>query len=784
MLVREKYVDRTPLSMNNSRRKYPSKKPDLNSIFYLVRIKDKEKLTHFIESEDQKLDPLSMDANGETPLIISCRSKKWINAFTLLDYYGEEAGPNLLSNEGYPPIYYSIASTNLVDRLLTYKSVLDNIGMIFNCGNNILTSLLLKESFINADHVIDHMNLEYLNHVTNDGETALILAAKNGQHQLCRKLINKGVCLSFYDSNGMSALDYLIQDVKLNPEKEKIDICFSIIDKEHDNYTNDLKLYTHDDFKSFTEINISHQNNYGKIMWCIEKSTGRHKIIKMYNAYKTSKLIPQDLIKELIYIRELNIHTEGIVSFDGFYTDNDDNIHLIFEPLCVTLDVYFLLLSLYQDTPELSLMKKMRIERIYNNLETTITSIHEHGILHSDIKSTNIMIGYGGKIKLLDFGISDFIGFSPYFSNITNYISSTSIKAPDNGNEMTVNILEEITNTKKSRKFKAIRSFVFDSSRKSYSSDIYSFAVTMIQMILKNQDRFVSIENNIYKIIKLENDDIELNIIKISDIYSDKLKEFSFYHKLTSMINIDANYRFSRKVNCKINPVNTVKSSNPLINRFIHYSVDELKNQKYEMFYAEKIFNNYKDCSILMNPGSQSTKCLEIFSRINRLLNGKISIDTYYNALYNSVNYQGNENIIVICLSYLYIYSYIFNWKAPNIEKLAEEFKIEQFILIGNINSIIISLLPSVPIIPFFLLVQRIIILMQMIHMDPNDINITENNIFDKLLLFLSGNKDKVISRPVYIWDFIQCFVFYSNSCLPFEVDYQSDSILELFNKF
>jgi serine/threonine protein kinase len=779
------YINRVPSSTIRPWKSNNSRTQEASSIFHLVKIKDKQKLINLLTSKDETLDPQCKDQDGEIPLIIACKHKKWVNVFTLLDYYGEDAIPNFITKDGHNPLYYSISSANLIERLLTYKSVCEDIGRIYNCGNNILTYVLSKDNYSNINTIIDIMDINQLNHTTEDGQTALILCilAKKPQYDICRKLINKGVSLSFYDKYGMTALDYIMDDIKTTYTKEKLDICFMIIDRNNhssDKILNEIKYYSSDDFKVVYDISIIHKNSYGLLKWAVEKSSGKHKIIKIYKSYEVSKIIPQDFIKETIYIKELNKVTSGVINFDGYYTDDKNNIHLVFEPLAITIDKYFLLISLYPDTPESIIMKKMRIETAYKQLESIINTIHEYGIVHNDIKTKNIMISYGGKVKLIDFGISNFIGFSPYKSAVKNYMSTSNIKAPDYGRPVQVNILEQINKNKKNKEYKAIRSFIFDSSRKSYSSDIYSFGVTIIQAILKRDDRFLVIDNIIYKIVHLKDSDKELNITRVSDQTVDKLRLYYFFNKLLVMININGNYRFQRTVITTL-PSNVDLSSNDLVNRFFHYNTDELKNQKYEMIYAEKIFKNYKSIGIILNPSVNSIECNEIFNKLIKILDSKISIDTYYNALYNSINYQGSENTIVICISYFYIFSYIYEWEPVSIDFLCKKFKLESYIIIGSINTLMLSFLPSITIIPFVLLVQRMIILMQILNIHSSNINKTETEIFAYLEKYITS--DLKLTRELFIWDFVQCYSVFLTNGLPFEPEYKSDSILEIFSK-
>lgn len=51
-------------------------------------------------------------------------------------------------------------------------------------------------------------------------------------------------------------------------------------------------------------------------------------------------------------------------------------------------------------------LSALRIIRIFNQVLSTIAYLHQHGVLHLDIKPNNIMIKPDGTIKVIDMGIS------------------------------------------------------------------------------------------------------------------------------------------------------------------------------------------------------------------------------------------------------------------------------------------------------------------------------------------------------------------------------------------
>lgn len=775
---------------------------DKKSIFHLVKIRDKQKLIDSLIEKETIYNPSEMDDNGEIPLMVACKHKRTANAFTLLDFYGEKALPGFISSNGVSALFHSITSINLTERLLTYKSVLSTLDHVFPCHNTMLTLLLSRKIIQNIEQVIDNMSISALNFRTSLGKTALIMLVEMQEYKLCRKLILKGVNVKYYDNDGFSALSYLISSNDENLNKERLDLCLMLFERDELKSRNsELKSYSCSDFESIGNITmVDIVSTYGEMKWAIDHN-GDVKVIKFLKSYTENKTIPDDLVKELIFIKNLKIRSNNIVDLEGTYTDVDGNIHLVFEPLALTLREYFYLLKLYSKLDQnQSSMSQMRIEMGYKKLRSSLDIIHNLGYLHNDIKLNNIMIGYDGQIRFIDFGISNFFGFSPYERVIDTYITTTNIMAPDYGRRVIVNFMKKI----KSSSYEAARqSIAIESSKKSYNSDIYSLSVSFIQGILGHSSRYVSFDGNIYEVLvpkkqspvstmeqenpsKKKKNEETLNIVKICDSDLKKLEKYKIFEDLKMGIAIDSNSRVKKNsINVEGN-ITDVKATQELLNnRIRHYTPDELKNSRYEISRYKNIFKEYEKTKINVNPGIYSDVVLPTFTKILKVMNGKINIDTYYNAIYNSVNYNGTSDMKVVCITYLYIFSHLFERVNPSLSEIAVEFDISVNILIGNINSLMSSLLSSIEVIPFVLIVEKMIIELQLSSIQSNMITDVEKTVFSNLLRYLSGDKDVIlINKELYLWDFVQCFSHTVCPFIPFEASYHSETILEVFQRF
>lgn len=791
MMVEDILTKTVSSSFNHSINKIHKEILNDKSLFQLVKSKDKTKLIEALSSHEHKYNPNELNEYGETALIVACKCKKWANAFILLDYFGEEALPHHIDNNGFNAIYYADV-VNLIDRLLIYPCVLNSLSHIYKNNESVLTQFLIEGKNTHCKTFIEFLTMENLNHVNNDGKTALILACELGYYNIAFDLINRGVNLTFYDHFGFSALSYLLKKKDDLHIKEKLDLCFMFVDKGKPKIkniiTNQFTVYESGRFTSITNLPDSISGNYGKMKWAIDSITGEHKILKCYRSYV--KLIKEDFIKEIVLIRKLNESVDDVIKIDGIYVDNEENIHIVLKPLAMTLYEYFKLISYYPIT------QKQRIVDIFNKLEIIMNKIHTNGIVHNDLKLENIMFDYDGNIVVLDFGIADFIGISPYYHVVENYLTTSYIKAPDNGDEIKVTVVEEIKENKltniddnlpkKNKQYRETKSFTYKSTRKSYSSDVYSLGVSMIQGILKKNARFISINDNIYRVLKVEDDTPKkkekdrIIIEKISENDLILLKSFSIYNNLIRMINIDGNVRIQRN-SISNNPTLYKKSSNDLIKRNIHYTPIEIKNQLHELIYMDKIHEKYLGSNLVMSPSNRRSDCIAVFEKILLLVKNRISIDTYFNALYNSINYKGIEEPIIACLSYFYIYSYIFEWYHVDISDFAKFFDISEHILIGKINSTIISLIPSIIFIPFSMLIGKIVISLQTDECDADKITDIELTLYNKILEYMSVKaKDEILN----VWDFIQCFVFSKISGLSFEPNFKDNNSLTIFDRF
>ena len=782
-MAEEKMLERISPSPIGDLSLYSTIHQNRNSIFRLINHKDKVKFIKGFVSLINEINPLCLNDENQTPFMYACKMKKWNNAITILDHFGSLCLSNILDINGFDVLYYSCGNNELLSKLLTYKTIFLDFDKKYN-DETLLILLLKCGANINYSHIIQSMSVDSLNYCNKAGENALILSCKGLKFQCALDIINRGVKLTYHDNTGNSAISYLLCNLNETDDSELVHVCLRLITKANRRnsgskvFNSRLKTFDEDQFLNVTEVSKS-KGTYGNIKWAIDSKTGEHKMLKHYFNYNNLQLIKEDIVKELIFLRKMNELNDYTVKVDGIYINDEGHFHLVFEPLAMTLYRFFKIVS---KNPELL---KSKVVSIFEQLKEYVRKMHHLGIIHNDLKLENIMISYDGKIKILDFGISEFIGYSPHKYVASHYITTSYIGAPDFGRDINFTIYDEKCEN-------IVGRFRAKSNRKSYSSDVYSLGVSIIQGILRESIKFISIGNKLYYVSKSDKEltessvndksqSLNENIKPVSDDKVRILSSYSFYPELMKMIDVDSNIRISRnKLNDNVHIHDYVKSDIKLLNNIVHYKAKEIRNQLNEMVYAEEIFNSYKDSKIKMNGRDNTIHYKEIFNDIISILPSSVSIDAILNAIYHTMNYKDHEDLTIVFISYLYIFSFIFEWYTYDIETIANKLSIDKQILICKINNTIISLLNTVKYIPFVVLIEKIVILMQMNSCYfIEDIHKIENTIYEHFFSYFTEISN---NEEFDVWEFIQCSA-YSKSLLPFEITITSDSIPQIFSK-
>lgn len=208
-------------------------------------------------------------------------------------------------------------------------------------------------------------------------------------------------------------------------------------------------------------------------------------VIKQFKLRKSDS-ITNDVVKEILILKQMNEY-----NYDGFckiyglaHSDGDGDgvptMFMVMEPL---VDIF----------KKLKLTKK-EYKIILYKLLLSVYQLHKHGYHHSDIKPVNIMYK-DGNVKLIDFGVSDFLGVSPIIKLLKQYLCTPTTKAPDN----------KLWYKYGDKRF--IEKGYVEGNRKSYQSDVFTVISTWIQIITGNKvaQVYLDIKNGVESIMMLPN---------------------------------------------------------------------------------------------------------------------------------------------------------------------------------------------------------------------------------------------------------------------------------------
>ena len=309
------------------------------------------------------------------------------------------------------------------------------------------------------------------------------------------------------------------------------------------------------------------------------------------------KQIPlKDNIIDVNILQEINIHKfindndESLtVKFYGYFV-YDKNVYLVLEPLICTLQLYLNILK-----QNVTLFKS-KIKDILLEILNLLNKFASLGIIHGDLKLNNIMIDYNGKFRLIDFGMSRFLGLSLSNNLINEETQCKYIYPPDRKGNLTIN-----------------DKIVLSTNRKSLNYDIYSMAVNLFYFLIIDSytDKphcFISNYENIYATnnrIDTFNYDNCWYVIKPEHLIDDDVELYKFFK---TMLYSDSEFRNYPKDCLKHKFFTGTKTSYPFnLNKNLSLEgrsvlVSYVTNNSFEAYYKNEMFENFKNI-VLTNKG-------------------------------------------------------------------------------------------------------------------------------------------------------------------------------------
>jgi serine/threonine protein kinase len=217
---------------------------------------------------------------------------------------------------------------------------------------------------------------------------------------------------------------------------------------------------------------LKKSGSYGETFTATIKTTTDVVVLKKFKDYDRKTGITDDALKEILLLQHLNAFPETkTVKCHGIaFGPNGDDLYLVLEKL--EFDLYNLIQK--QQLKAIRLTEP-QIKTMFYKILHALNAIHGLGVIHNDIKPHNVMIlkTTDGEydIRIIDFGLSEFVGIGPTRRLSRHYRCTELFKAPDD------------PHTRQGYKVAStIHENYFEGNRKSFVSDVYSIAVTMVCM--------------------------------------------------------------------------------------------------------------------------------------------------------------------------------------------------------------------------------------------------------------------------------------------------------------
>jgi serine/threonine protein kinase len=241
-------------------------------------------------------------------------------------------------------------------------------------------------------------------------------AFQNNNMEIVEKLIE------VLDISDLTALD----EKKIFPFEYTKDVRFDVI-KSKIFEMKKIKTYDNMKFKVFDKTDIIQndstifEGSYG----IVKNVTidGRSFKVKSYKPYNDGfdDIIHYTDATEISLLKYLNdIDPSLAPKIYGIYYD--ENINIVMEPLNYTLNDYIYIITKFND----ELFYK-RFKSMFKDILESVKKLNSYGISHNDLKVTNIMVDDCGNVKLIDFGISEFLGIGPRKAFINKIFTTSNI---------------------------------------------------------------------------------------------------------------------------------------------------------------------------------------------------------------------------------------------------------------------------------------------------------------------------------------------------------------------
>ena len=531
---------------------------------------------------------------------------------------------NLCKNdELYPELIISLSENNI---LLNDVDFDGNTCIIYACKYNNIRALkyILSKVF----------NTILINSLNKYNISAFSWAAYNNNTDICDLLL----------FNNFMKKNLYIKDIYGKYPIEYFNTINSL------SYFYNIKIFNEKDFNIVTSSSLE-EGTFGEIYNAIYIKHNFPVIIKKYKKCNSDMLLPtKDTIKEILILNKID-ETFVVKLYGIIYKRNC--IYLVLEKLYFVLD---------------DVIQTLDKKELFKNILYIVNKLHSLGIVHNDIKLNNFMIDNNNNIKLIDFGISNILGFGSY---IDSYINN--IKFPDMADTIQLEYIDG-----------QVSSFETITYRSSYLTDMFNVGQMFIHSIIgdyKIYDQYIYINGELYSDSLQEGDTDyifrrlnidKLNILKQIPFFLDLIKNliclnievrYAAYEALQSEYFTGIKYEkqpFILNKSMNLLTKNITPFAKFIKDSYFEYTTEELINNLYELKYINQIQLSYKNEKIkYINLNRLNYKIIKFLFKLE---------DIVFDIIINIIILFRTNNISYNTIEfYLYIFYYpIFNINLPS----------------------------------------------------------------------------------------------------------------------
>lgn len=537
--------------------------------------------------------------------------------------------------------------TNNLSILILNKTKFNNLDY------NPLMEAVLYKSWDVAEYIISHTD-KYTNLPDVHGNTVFLYALSANKYDFAMMLLDNGFNnFSQRNYKGKLALEFIKDNDKVTHE-----ILSRIFSKSNEikHSPNEFKIY---DVGEMDLKPLGRNGTYG-IVYYDKKGNNVVKVSSSEDAIES-------FYREAMLLRMINnINPDLVVTLKGIKLKPGE-ISLVLEGLTYSLTDVFKIYSRINFASKGTYFKD-----IFFNLLNNVDKLHSMGILHRDLKPENIMLTADGHLKIIDFGIAEYVGVLP---PKTDFIGTNFYLAPDAG---------------------TIEGFILPDgdvilipgSQRNYTSDVYSIGSIIVYSIFGVTASLFFYGDDIYYYTQYPvNGYIRLAKTKQENI--DTINDFSphLIDLLRKMLNIDSNLRITAKEALSHEFFSEYKKEKEVINTDLNcnisrienhfFSLDEIRLNRGPLSYGKDIFELIGN--VVIPPTNVSSEELNKIKDIYGEFNSKSMV--YEKLIHFDSMYNHNIYLSAVSLNTKYVLFEIFfgiNLNKDidyNYENLKESFK-------------------------------------------------------------------------------------------------------------